>query len=255
MLYTRSVGAWVSAQERDAEVAELQERLAQLRALEQERGLPTPGSSDTPRVIAAQLRIEQLQRQLREALHVRPNLHPLAPLLRSFGHSSRAEQHCNPVTPSSSAAEGRGAYSGTVLQAASRQACHDRSISFSFVVLNCSHSIKLPMQATPHALSFSPAQTAAVTTPGVSGEQDGSMEELAQKHAAEVASLQAAFRARLAAAEEDLQVWVATVSPICMLLQHMGIWASPGLDPSRMYMKHARASNSENTDRRQGTNA
>ena len=50
MLYTRSVGAWVSAQERDAEVAELQERLAQLRALEQERGLPTPGSSDTPRV-------------------------------------------------------------------------------------------------------------------------------------------------------------------------------------------------------------
>ena len=52
-------------------MAELQERLAQLRALEQERGLPTPGSSDTPRVIAAQLRIEQLQRQLREALHVR----------------------------------------------------------------------------------------------------------------------------------------------------------------------------------------
>ena len=111
------------------------------------------------------------------------------------------------------------------------------------------------MQATPHALSFSLAQTAAVTTPGVSGEQDGSMEELAQKHAAEVASLQAAFRARLAAAQEDLQVWVATVSPICMLLQHMGIWASPGLEPSWMYMKHARASNSENTDRMRGTDA
>ena len=85
-----------------------------------------------------------------------------------------------------------------------------------FVVLNCSHSIKLPMQATPHALSFSPAQTAAVTTPGVSGEQDGSMEELAQKHAAEVASLQAAFRARLAAAEEDLQVLTAIIAPACL---------------------------------------
>ena len=74
------------------------------------------------------------------------------------------------------------------------------------VDLDCLHSTQLPMQATPHALSFSPAHTAAVTTPGVSGEQDGTMEELARKHAAEVASLQAAFRARLAAAGEDLQV-------------------------------------------------
>ena len=73
-------------------------------------------------------------------------------------------------------------------------------------VVKCSQSIKSHMQATPHALSFSPAQTAAVVTLDVSGEQNGSMEELAQKHAAEVASLQAAFRARLAAAEEDLQV-------------------------------------------------
>ena len=68
-------GGWGPAQERDAEVAELQEQLAQLRALEQERGLPTPGTSDTPRVIAAQLHIEQLQRQLRKALHVRPHCH------------------------------------------------------------------------------------------------------------------------------------------------------------------------------------
>ena len=61
-------------------MAELQERLAQLRALEQERGLPTPGSSDTPRVIAAQLRIEQLQRQLREALYVRPHHRSSSPV-------------------------------------------------------------------------------------------------------------------------------------------------------------------------------
>ena len=57
-------------QERDAEVAALQEQLEQLRALEQARGLPSPGASDTPRVIAAQLQIERLQHQLRHALQV-----------------------------------------------------------------------------------------------------------------------------------------------------------------------------------------
>ena len=44
------------------------------------------------------------------------------------------------------------------------------------------------------------------------------MEGLTQKHAAEVASLQAAFRARLAAAEEDLQVRLANIAPRSLLL-------------------------------------
>ena len=51
-------------------MAALQEQLEQLRALEQARGLPSPGTSDTPRVIAAQLQIERLQQQLRHALQV-----------------------------------------------------------------------------------------------------------------------------------------------------------------------------------------
>ena len=55
-------------QEKDAEVAALQEQLDQLRALEQARGVPSPGFSDTPRVIAARLQIEQLRRQLQSAL-------------------------------------------------------------------------------------------------------------------------------------------------------------------------------------------
>ena len=49
-------------------MAALQEQLDQLRALEQARGVPSPGASDTPRVIAAQLQIEQLRRQLQSAL-------------------------------------------------------------------------------------------------------------------------------------------------------------------------------------------
>ena len=65
----------VPDQEKDAEVAALQEQLEQLRALEQARGLPSPGASDTPRVIAAQLQIEQLQRQLQSALQVTPLKH------------------------------------------------------------------------------------------------------------------------------------------------------------------------------------
>ena len=51
-------------------MAALQEQLEQLRALEQARGMPSPSTSDTPRVIAAQLQIEQLQRQLHSALQV-----------------------------------------------------------------------------------------------------------------------------------------------------------------------------------------
>ena len=64
------MSSMVPAQERDAEVAALQEQLEQLRALEQSRGLPSPATSDTPRVIAAQLQIERLQQQLRHALQV-----------------------------------------------------------------------------------------------------------------------------------------------------------------------------------------
>lgn len=51
-------------------MAALQEQLDQLRALEQARGVPSPGAFDTPRVIAAQLHIEQLQQQLQRALQV-----------------------------------------------------------------------------------------------------------------------------------------------------------------------------------------
>ena len=84
------------------------------------------------------------------------------------------------------------------------------------------------VQAMPHALSFSPAQAAAVTTPVVSGEPDGRMEALMREHAAEVASLQAAFRARLAAAEQDLQVRLAAAASMRALLQDMGSRAAPG---------------------------
>ena len=78
----------VHDQERDAEVAALQEQLDQLRVLEQARGVPSPGISDTPRVIAAQLQIEQLQRQLQSALQVGS----LA--LRTERHDFYRDHHC-----------------------------------------------------------------------------------------------------------------------------------------------------------------
>jgi len=69
-------------------VAALQEQLDQLRVLEQARGVPSPGISDTPRVIAAQLQIEQLQRQLQSALQV--GLFAL----RTERHDSRCNHYC-----------------------------------------------------------------------------------------------------------------------------------------------------------------
>ena len=83
----------VPDQEKDAEVAALQEQLEQLRALEQARGLPSPSTSDTPRVIAAQLQIEQLQRQLQSALQVILLKQQAGEALRSLSGDTKHQVH------------------------------------------------------------------------------------------------------------------------------------------------------------------
>ena len=74
-------------------MAALQEQLEQLRALEQARGMPSPSTSDTPRVIAAQLQIEQLQRQLRSALQVILWSSKLKILVEGWGNDTEHNAH------------------------------------------------------------------------------------------------------------------------------------------------------------------
>lgn len=56
------------------------------------------------------------------------------------------------------------------------------------------------------------SQTASLPPTPVPAHSESRVEDLARKHAAEVASLQEAFHARLAALDEELQVHVQSVT-------------------------------------------
>jgi len=193
-------------QERDAEVAALQEQLDQLRVLEQARGVPSPGISDTPRVIAAQLQIEQLQRQLQSALQVgslalRTEQHDYC---RNHHCAGTRHMHCAPAP-----------YPGEVSQAA---CCWDwipavSLLSLAWLLVGRPGCSMLLRWRSPH-VQVSQMASLPPTPPIASGhilDGNGKLEDLARKHAAELASLQEAFYARLAALEEDLQVSIASL--------------------------------------------